>query len=152
VLFGDDFLARSSPVENSVTGLGRTGNGVCSAGVLGCLLAALEIVAFRTCASVGLMPQARHGGSGVWALAVVGSKLEGTGFEKLQMVQTQVAVLAEGGSTGDARSGPSECWAGEVALLREGFPARPGDRGCRELRFVAFGIRVILAEDLRKPP
>lgn len=55
------------------------------------LLVALEMAAFKTRASVGLMPQARHGGRGVWMLAVVGSKLEGTGLEKLQMVQTQVA-------------------------------------------------------------
>lgn len=37
-------------------------------------------------------------------------------------------------------------------LLREGVPATAGDRGCNELRFVGFGIKVILAEDLRKPP
>jgi hypothetical protein len=78
--------------------------------------------------------------------------LEGTGFEKLQMVHTHVAVLAGGGSTGDTRGGPSGCWAGEEVLLREGLPARPGDRGWKMARFVGFGIRVILADDLRKPP
>lgn len=61
---------------------------------LGCLLAALDMVALSTWVKVGLIPQARHGGKGVWAFAVVGSKLEGTGFGKLQMVHTQVAVLA----------------------------------------------------------
>jgi hypothetical protein len=64
------------------------------------LLLAFDIAAFRTWANVGLMPQAKHGGRGVCALAAVGSKLEGTGFEKLQMVQTQVAVLTAGGSAG----------------------------------------------------
>lgn len=138
--------------ENPEARLGRTGSGVCSAGPPGCLLVALDIIAFRTCVKVGLMPQARHGGRGVWALAVVGSKLEGTGFEKLQMVQTQVAVLAGGGSTGDTRSGPSSCCAGEALLLREGVPGGPGERCCREERLVTFGIKVILGDDLRNPP
>ena len=62
------------------------------------LLLAFDMAAFRTWASVGLIPQARHGGRGVCALAAAGSKFEGTGFEKLQMVQTQVAVLTAGGS------------------------------------------------------
>jgi len=52
------------------------------------------------------MPQARQGGSGVWAFAVEGSKLDGTGFEKLQMVQTHVAVLGGGvDSAGSPRMG-----------------------------------------------
>lgn len=66
----------------------------------GVRLVALDIAAFSTCASVGLMPQAKHGGNGVWTLAVVGSKLDGTRFEKLQMVQTQVAEAAAGDSEG----------------------------------------------------
>jgi len=147
---GDEFRVRSSLDENSVAGFGRTGKGVCRAGVLGWRLVALEMAALRTWVRVGLMPQARHGGSGVWALAVVGSKLEGTGFEKVQMVQTQVAVVAGGGSTGDARGAPS--WACEAALLCGDGPARPGERGCSEGRFAGLGIRVILADDLRKPP
>ena len=152
-LLGDALRARSRPEENSATGLGRTGSGVCSAGLLlGCLLVALDIVAFSTWVRVGLMPQARHGASGVWALAVVGSKLEGTGFEKLQMVQTHVAVLDGGASTGKTRSGPSGCRDGEEVLFREGPPAGPGERGCTEARLDGLGIRVILAEDLRKPP
>lgn len=53
---------------------------------------ALEMAAFKTWVNVGLMPQARHGGRGVWALADVGSKFEGTGFEKLHIVQTQVTT------------------------------------------------------------
>lgn len=51
--------------------------------------------------SVGLIPQARHGASGVWALAEVGSKFEGTGLEKLHMVHTQVAdTTFEGAGAG----------------------------------------------------
>jgi hypothetical protein len=94
------------------------------------------------------MPQAKHGGNGVWALAVEGSKFDGTGLEKLQMVQTHVAVLAGGGSTGGALMGLS------VRVTDEELPfpgATPGDRDCREDRFVALGISVILADDLRKP-
>lgn len=60
-------------------------------------LVALDIEAFNTCAKVGLMPQARHGGNGVWMFAVVGSKFDGTGLEKLQMVHTQVAEVAGSG-------------------------------------------------------
>jgi len=100
---------------NSNSGLGRTGKGVWRAGP-GCLLVAFEIAAFRTWVRVGLMPQARHGGSGVWALAVEGSKFDGTGLEKLQMVQTHVAVLDGTGSTGGGRMGLSVRWAGEVPL------------------------------------
>lgn len=110
------------------------------------------MVAFRTCVRVGLIPQARHGGSGVCALAVVGSKLEGTGLEKLQMVQTHVAGLAGVDSTGGMRSPLSSCRAGDELLLRAGPSPRPEGRGWNEARFVALGIRVTLGEDLRKPP
>lgn len=55
------------------------------------LLVAAAIVAFSKIVSGGLMPQARQGGSGVEAVAVAGSKLEGTGFENEQMGQTHVA-------------------------------------------------------------
>lgn len=50
--------------------------------------------AFSTCASGGFMPHARHGGRGVCTFAVVGSKLDGTGFENVQIGHTQVAFLA----------------------------------------------------------
>lgn len=63
------------------------------------------------------MPHARHGGSGVWMVAEEGSKLAGTGFEKLQMGHTQVALLGGAGSCG--RRGL--CWrcAGDAVALRE---------------------------------
>lgn len=57
-------------------------------------LATLDIAALRTSVKAGLMPQAKQGGNGVCAVAVVGSKLEGTGLGKLQILQTQVAWLA----------------------------------------------------------
>ena len=85
-------------------------------------LLALVMAAFRTCESVGLMPHARHGGSGVWALAACGSKFTGIGFEKLQMVQTHVAVVIGGGSVGgryalSLRAGDAESVLdGEAAL------------------------------------
>ena len=95
------------------------------------------------------MPQARQGGSGVCAFAVVGSKLEGTGLGKLQMVQTHVAVLAGGCSTGTARMGLS------VRCDEEPPPpaleATPDDRDWSDERLVALGISVILGDDLRNP-
>jgi hypothetical protein len=57
------------------------------------LFVAAAIVAFSTIVSGGLIPHARQGGSGVKAVAVAGSKLEGTGFENEQMGQTHVALM-----------------------------------------------------------
>lgn len=57
------------------------------------LLDRAAIAALRTCTSGGLIPQVRHGGMGVCAFAVPGSKLDGTGFEKEQMGQIQVALV-----------------------------------------------------------
>lgn len=54
-------------------------------------LEAAAIAAFRTVANGGLIPQARHGGSGAEELAVAGSKLEGTGFENEQIGHIHVA-------------------------------------------------------------
>lgn len=61
---------------------------------------ALDIAAFKTCARGGLIPQARHGAKGVCTVAVAGSKLDGTGLEKVHIGQIQVAFLAGGGSDG----------------------------------------------------
>jgi len=58
-------------------------------------LAAFAITAFKTWLNWGLIPQLKQGANGVISsLAVTGSKLEGTGFEKEHIVQIQVAVLA----------------------------------------------------------
>lgn len=70
-------------------------------------LVALLMDAFRTWVNAGLMPQAKHGGRGVWTFAVVGSKLDGTGFGKLQMVQTQVADVACTGAADELRADAS---------------------------------------------
>jgi len=126
---------------------GRSGRG----DTTDCLLVALFIAAFSTWVKAGLIPHARHGGRGVRALAVAGSKLEGTGFEKLQMVHTHVAELAGDGSAGAGLRGLSDRGTGEELLsLGEPVPVA-GDLDCNEERFVGFGIKVTLAEDLRKP-
>lgn len=44
----------------------------------------------------GLMPQARHGGSGTAAVAVAGSKFDGTALEKEQIGQIHVAFTGFG--------------------------------------------------------
>lgn len=102
---------------------GRSGKGATT----GCLLVALLMAAFSTCVKAGLMPHARHGGRGVWAFAVAGSKLEGTGLEKVQIVQTQVAALAGDGSTGAGRNGLSDRGPGDAVLfLGEPVPTAGG--------------------------
>lgn len=67
--------------------------GGCTGGAAGERFAAFAMAAFKTCCSVGLIPHARQGGSGVWMFAVVASKLAGTGLEKLHILQTQVAAV-----------------------------------------------------------
>jgi hypothetical protein len=52
------------------------------------------IAALTTCTKGGLMPHAKHGGNGVCALAVAGSKFSGTGLEKEQMGHIHVALRA----------------------------------------------------------
>lgn len=59
---------------------------------------ALDIAALRTRANGGLIPHAKHGGIGVFVLDAAGSKFEGTGFEKEQIGQIHVALLAGDGS------------------------------------------------------
>ena len=60
--------------------------------------------AFSTRENDGLIPQARHGGSGKVSVAMVGSKLEGTGLEKEQIGHTQVPAI-RGKGTGVAVEG-----------------------------------------------
>lgn len=110
------------------------------------LLLAFDIAALSTWLNVGLMPHARHGGKGVWALAVVGSKFEGTGFEKLQIVQTHVAIEATGGG-GNGLPEP----LGEFAPFLDGEAAFDTARLCKEVRFRGFGKRVTFGDDFRKP-
>lgn len=71
-----DSLPPTSP-ELPDNSRGRSGSGE----TIDCLLVTLLMAAFRIWVKAGLIPQARHGGKGVWAFAEAGSKLEGTGFE-----------------------------------------------------------------------
>lgn len=84
-------------------GFGLLGNALVL-GLAGGRLLELVIDAFSTWDKDGLIPQARQGGRGVCAFAAAGSKFEGTGFEKLQIVQTHVAEeagLGPGGFRGE---------------------------------------------------
>lgn len=85
----------------------------------------------------------------MWTLAAVGSKLEGTGFEKLQMVQTQVAdVFACGSAGGTYGLSARPC---ELGLARPGAGDKAVARVWREDRFKGLGTSVTLADDLRNP-
>jgi len=117
----------------------------------GGLFVTLEIAALRTRASGGFIPQAKHGANGVCALAVAGSKLEGTGFEKEHIGHIQVAVLAGGGSVVGTRNGLSVRDNGEEVALLDGLPRLDTARLCTDDRLDGFGMRVIFGEDFRKP-
>lgn len=62
---------------------------------------AAAIADLRIVVKGGFIPHAKHGGNGVEAVAVVGSKFEGTGLEKEHIEQTQVAFtgLGDGDTT-----------------------------------------------------
>ena len=113
---------------------------------------AAAIAAFKTTVKGGLIPQARQGGSGVAALAVVGSKLDGIGLEKVQIGQIQVAFWdLEGVETGVCRRGESLRGVG-AAILGDCRPERvPTAEGRDWFTLGVLGKRVILADDLRKP-
>lgn len=95
-----------------------------------------EIAALNTWANSGLMPQVRHGGNGKDSLAIVGSKLEGTGFENEQILQTHTplsmtGVVARAGAslkglgtleTGDDTEGPRLAGAASICCLRDPYP------------------------------
>lgn len=139
--------------DSSETGRGRRGSGVWRFGAseFGARLVALDIAALSTWVKLGFIPHARQGGRGVWTFAVAGSKLEGTGFENVQIVQTHVAVLAGGWSTGGALNGLSARCSGDAVPFRDGVDPRPGERDCSDDRFDGLGIKVTLADDLRNP-
>lgn len=85
------------------------------------------------------------------SLAVVGSKFEGTGFEKEHIVHIQVAVLAGVGSGVGKWNGLSARDDGEAVVLLEGVYRLDIARFCMEDRLGGFGTKVIFAEDFRKP-
>lgn len=72
--------------------------------VSGTRFAFAEMAALRTRAKGGLMPHARHGGSGNDSVAMVGSKFEGTGLEKEHMGHTQLPTT-RGGGAGETAAG-----------------------------------------------
>lgn len=102
----------------------------------------------------GLMPQARHEGRFVAAVAVAGSKFDGTGLEKEQIGHIHVAWTDFGEG---ARCGAANCGRGE-----SGFTGCRVD-GCGTaglavalrvlplLFFCGFGYIVIFADDFKKP-
>jgi hypothetical protein len=73
-----------------------------------CLFVIAAIAAFTTWVKGGFIPQARHGGNGVRAFAVAGSKFEGTGLENEHIGQTQVALGGGAGAGEPWRSGVVE--------------------------------------------
>jgi hypothetical protein len=81
--------------------------------------------------------------------AVWSKKLEGTGFENVQMGQTQVALLAGVGSGGGRWKGLSVREAGDAVALLEGVVSPC--LFCVDDRFEGFGTSVILGEDFKNP-
>ena len=75
---------------------------------------AAAIADLRIVVKGGFIPHAKHGGNGVEAVAVVGSKLEGTGLEKEHIEQTQVAFTGLGGDTTPEAKGLLLCTPGDV--------------------------------------
>lgn len=130
-------VSPANPVVDEDDMGGRAGPAPFAAGDAVALLFAFEIAALSTCVRLGLMPHARQGGNGLFAVAVVGSKFEGTGFEKLQMTHTQVAAV-----TGTC----SGCWVLGLPTRR---PSDPGLFKGALPRFGGFGTSVTLGEDLR---
>lgn len=78
------------------------------------------MAAFKIWASGGLIPHAKHGGSGVWTLADAASKLEGTGLEYEQIGQTHVAVFGLGlpGTDCEVMDGLDDLAPGDSVAVR----------------------------------
>ena len=118
------------------------GEGLCTFGVVPEPRLAIPVIAaLTTCTSGGLIPQARHGGSGVCAFAVVGSKFSGTGFEKEQIGQIQVAFLAFGGAGDGVYDRDELPWMGDEDEigLPDGAEDGPGGRKDSDCRLFGFG-------------
>lgn len=109
-------------------------------------MAAPDIAAFKTRARGGFIPQAKHGANGLCAVAVAGSKFEGTGLENEQIGHIQVAELAgEGSGVGKWKLLPV-IDKGDAVVLLEGLL-----RCWADGRLEGLGTRVIFAEDFKKP-
>lgn len=89
------------------------------------------------------MPQAKHGGRGVCSVAVYGSKLEGTGFDKEHIGHIHVADV-----TGAVSVNGELVWLREKSEVLsgplEGVPLREG-------AFDGFGTNVIFGDDFKNP-
>jgi len=79
------------------------------------------MAAFNTCGKDGFIPQFKQGGMDMFEFAVPGSKLEGTGFENEQIVQTHVALLGLGVLDPDPgiENGLAPWGIGDALKLRE---------------------------------
>lgn len=100
------------------------------------------------------MPQARQGGNGKASVAIVGSKLEGTGLENEQMGHTQVPTITgkDGVVRAVGRNGLVDRDAGEdadVTLWKCGDCDTDGLVILPKPRFSGFGNKVIFGEDFR---
>lgn len=112
------------------------------------------MAALRIVASGGLIPQAKHGGILVDAVAVVASKFDGTGFENEQIEQIHVALTG----WGDAGLVPRSCASDGCALAGCRFEACGIDglvasvlADLSSLFFAGLGCRIILGDDFKKP-
>jgi hypothetical protein len=117
-------------------------------------LAFAAMAALSTKANGGLMPQARQGGNGKASVAIVGSKLDGTGLENEQMGHTQVPTTTgkDGVGRAEGRNGLVDRDAGEDAdatLWNCGDCDTPGLAILPKPRFNGFGNKVIFGEDFR---
>jgi hypothetical protein len=95
------------------------------------------MAAFTTVINGGFIPHALHGGNGVLLFAVVGSKFEGTGFEKEHIGHIHVALIA---GFNDGAGLPYLCGGVEAGLVLEiGRFTGVAPRLCNESRFDGFG-------------
>lgn len=97
------------------------------------------------------MPHAKQGANGVCALAVAGSKFNGSGFEKVHIGHIHVAELTGTGSGVGRWNGLSVRDNGDAVALLDGVLRLDTARFCTEERLEGFGTSVIFAEDLKKP-
>lgn len=111
------------------------------------------MAAFKITVSGGLIPQAKHGGSGVDVVAVEESKFEGTRFENVHIGQTQVALdLPPSVWRGDGLTAPeNKADEGFGGGADSDLVATSGVRFCPGNLLERFGYTMILGDDLRKP-
>lgn len=131
----------------------RAGDGA-DAGKEGSRVVAALIAALSTVVNGGLIPQAKQGGKCVVALAVAGSKLDGTGLENVHIGHIQVACIG----LGEAEPwGKFDCgrWASDcVECSVDGWETAGLDVAlldCSSFFFCGLGYIVNFGEDFKKP-